>query len=287
MSTFAIAGLQLEAANGNNLDTIEREIDATLRRFPWIDLVLLGELNAFGADTANAVELPGPEEERLAAIARRHGIWLVPGSLFERAGEHIYNTAPVIAPDGRVIARYRKQYPWLPYERGVTAGSDPVVFDVPGVGRFGVSICYDMWFPETTRTLAWLGAEAILHPSLTSTIDRDAEIAIARASAVTNVCYFLDINLAGPLGVGRSVIAGPGGEVLYEAGKTREIMPVRLDFEAVRRIRRDGWHGLGQPLKSFRDGKRSFPPYAAGARSEALDALGPLERAQRAAPGGD
>ena len=72
-----------------------------------------------------------------------------------------------------------------------------MVFDVPSVGRFGVSNCYDMWFPETTRTLAAMGAEVILHPSMTNTIDRDVELAIARTNAAINQCYFFDINVAG------------------------------------------------------------------------------------------
>ena len=287
MSKIAIAGLQLEAANGDNLDSMEAEIDAAMRRFPWLDMVLLAELNAFGSNVATAVPLPGKVEARFQAIAARHRIWLLPGSLFEQAGAQVFNTAPVIDPRGRVVARYRKQFPWLPYEKGVTPGSEFVVFDVPEVGRFGVSICYDMWFPETTRTLAWLGAEVILHPSLTSTVDRDAELAITRASAVTNQCYFFDINLAGPLGVGRSIVVGPGGEVLYEAGKGREIIPLKIDLKNVREVRRDGWHNLSQPLKSFRDTPLRFPPYAPGARSAALDALGPLLAASgRAADGG-
>ena len=121
----------------------------------------------------------------------------MPGSIYERDGDRIYNTAPVIDPDGKVVARHRKIYPFLPYERDVACGDAHTVFDIPDVGRFGVSICYDMWFPETTRALAWMGAEVILHPSLTNTVDRDVEIAIARASAATNQCYFIDLNCAG------------------------------------------------------------------------------------------
>jgi len=276
MTAFSIAGLQLEAANGDNTGDMEAEIDAALRRFPWLDMVVLAELNAFGTDTGCAVALPGPVEQRFCDIAARHGIWLVPGSLFEHAGGQVYNTAPVINPAGEVVARHRKLFPWLPYEKGVAAGNDFVVFEVPGVGRFGVSICYDMWFPETTRALAWLGAEVILHPSLTSTLDRDAELAIVRASAATNQCYFFDINLAGSLGVGRSIIAGPGGEVLFQAGSGREIMPVRIDLDFLRDVRRDGWQNLSQPLKSFRDADLDYPQQQAGARSAALDALGPL-----------
>jgi deaminated glutathione amidase len=210
MSKFAIAGLQLEAANGDNLDRIEAEVEQAMRRFPWLDMVVLAELNAFGTDTEAAQPLPGPAEQRFCEMARRLGIWLLPGSVFERAGDRVYNTAPVIDPDGKVIARHRKLFPWLPYEKGVAAGDEFVVFDVPDVGRFGVSICYDMWFPETIRTLAWLGAEVILHPSLTSTIDRQAEHAIVRAHAATNQCYFFDVNLAGPLGGGRVMHCRPG-----------------------------------------------------------------------------
>src|SRR3546814_358154 len=166
-------------------------------------------------------------------------------------------------------------FPFAPYERGVAPGSEFVVFDVPGAGRFGVSICYDMWFPETTRSLASLGAEVILHPTLTNTIDRDAELAIARASAATNQCYFVDINVAGALGVGRSVICGPGGEVIHQAGSGREVIAFEVDFAHVRRCRERGWQGLGQPLKSFRDSTVAFPAYgAAAAPSDALCEFG-------------
>lgn len=281
MTTFAIAGLQLEAANGDNADAILAEIDKVVVRFPWLNMVVLAELNARGTDQARAESMPGPTEERFCEAARRHGIWLIPGSIFEAYEDKVYNTASVIGPDGSVVSRYRKQFPWLPYENGVTPGEEFCVFDVPGVGRFGISICYDMWFPETIRSMAWMGAEVILHPSLTSSIDRDAEIAMIRAHAAMNQVYFFDVNVAGPLGVGQSCIAGPGGEVIHQAGKTREIMPLKLDLAYLRDVRANGWHNLGQPLKSFRDSKVPFPPYIEGYDSEALSALGPLKMADR------
>ena len=225
--------------------------------------------------------MPGPTEARFRASARSHGIWLIPGSVFEADGDALYNTVPVIDPDGKVVARYRKMFPWEPYEEGVMPGDEFVVFDVPGVGRFGISNCYDMWFPETVRSLAWMGAEVILHPSLTSTIDREAEIAMIRAHAAQNQVYFFDVNLSGPLGVGQSCVAGPGGEVIYQAGRGREIIPLKLDFDYLRDVRRDGWQNLGQPLKSFRDSRVAFPPYSEGYDSDALTALGPLAKATR------
>jgi predicted amidohydrolase len=150
------------------------------------------------------------------------------------------------------------------------------VFEIPGVATFGVSICYDMWFPETIRSLVWQGAEVILHPTLTSTIDRGVETAMIRAHATQNQCYFFDVNLADPMGVGESLIAGPGGEVIYRAGKGREIIPLKLNLDYLHDVRRNGWQNLGQPLKSFRDSGLTYPQYEPGRRSEALHALGEL-----------
>jgi predicted amidohydrolase len=281
MTTFAIAGLQLEAINGDNTDSMLAEIDAAAQRFPWLSMVVLGELNACGTKPEMAEPMPGPTEERFCEAARRHGLWVIPGSMLEAENGRIYNTTPVIDPDGKIVARYRKMYPWLPYEDSVTPGDRFEVFDVPGVARFGISICYDMWFPETIRAMACMGAEVILHPSLTSTIDRDAEIAMIRAHAAQNQVYFFDVNLAGPTGVGESCIAGPGGEVIYQAGKSREIIPLKLDLDYLHDVRTSGWQNLGQPLKSYRDSKIEFPQYADGYDSDALRTLGPMRRAER------
>lgn len=277
MSHFAVAGIQLELSAQDNLHLARAELERVKLRFPWVDMVVMAELSLFGPNTANAQPMPGRVEEALRAMARDLDLWLIPGSLHESDGGRIYNTTPVINPRGEVVARYRKMFPFLPYEKGITAGSDFVVFDVPKVGRFGVSICYDMWFPETTRTLAWMGAEVIIHPTMTNTIDRDLELAIARTSAAVNQCYVVDINCAGRLGNGRSIVVGPDGSVIHQAGIGYEIIPVELDLELVRRSRRRGLLGLGQVLKSFRDSKVKFPPYLQGHdQSASLRELGPL-----------
>lgn len=282
MTHFAIAGLQLEISRGDNLAYLRAEIESVVSRFPWVRMVVLGELSAYGSGTARAETLAGPAEQEFCRIARALGIWLIPGSFYVREGASIFNLSPVVNPAGEVVARHRKMFPFAPYEVGVKSGTDFVVFDVPGAGRFGVSNCYDMWFPETTRTLAAMGAEVILHPSMTNTIDRDVELAIARANAASNQCYFFDINVAGPLGLGRSIVCGPGGEIIYQAGRSREAFPVEVDFDFVRHVRRRGWNGIGQVLKSFRDRAVDFP--VCGDRRlvpEALAALGPLRTPER------
>jgi len=277
MGYLAIAGLQLALNNQDNLELIEREIARTRQRYPWVQMIVLGELSTFGPSTVHAVEMPGEVEARYCAAARQHGLWLIPGSLFERDGERIFNTAPVINPQGEVVARYRKQFPFAPYEQGVTGGDQFVVFDVPGAGRLGLMICYDMWFPETVRTLAWMGAEAIICPTMTTTIDRDVELATARSHAALNQLWFFNLNTAGEIGFGRSTVVGPDGTVIYTAGSMREIITVELDFHHVRRVRERGLHGSCQILKSFRDRVVQFPLYREGAGGGAFDELGPLE----------
>jgi predicted amidohydrolase len=275
---FAIAGVQMAvSAFDDNIARMGRYVAHVRQRFPWVGMVLFSELAPLGPSHDKAQPLPGDAEQRLCEIARQHGVWLIPGSLFETRDAAIYNTTPIIDPQGRVVDRFSKLFPFRPYEKGIAAGQRFVVFDVPHVGRFGISICYDMWFPETTRQLMAMGAEVILHPTMTDTIDREAELAIARASAITNQVYFFDINGVGDGGVGRSIVVDPAGYVLHQAGSGAEIIPIEIDLARLRHEREHGARGLGQPLKSFRERSCEFEVYRDRAQPGAtLAALGPL-----------
>ncbi len=278
MGSFAIAGLQMDLRAEDNLARIATEVAAAKRRFPWIDLIILPELAAYGPSTAHAEAPGGRAEMAFRQMARDNRIHLLPGSLFQIENGQTFNVAPVIDPSGTVVARYRKMFPFRPFEEGVTAGGSFCVLPVDGVGRLGVSICYDLWFPEVTRSLAWMGAEVLLCPSLTNTIDRDVELSMARASAAANQCYVINVNAGAPMGVGKSIVCGPGGEVIHQADSGYEVFAIDLDFDYVRRVRREGWQGLGQPLKSFRDNKVKFPAYQDGPESPYLSQLGALTK---------
>jgi deaminated glutathione amidase len=276
LATIGVAALQLDLEKTNNLARLGEEVAAAKKRLPWVDLIVLPELATYGVDVRHAEPAAGPAEREFCRLARELKIWLIGGSLFQTEGEHTYNVAPVIDPSGQVVTRYRKMFPFCPYEAGVAPGGSFCLFELPGVARFGVTICYDIWFPETIRSLVWLGADVILCPTLTNTIDRDVELALVRAHAASNQCYFVNVNSAGRLAFGRSIVCGPGGEVIHEAGQGREIIAFELDTSYLARVRERGWNGLGQNLKAFRDARVAFPPYEPGARSAALDALGPL-----------
>jgi hypothetical protein len=106
-------------------------------------------------------------------------------------------------------------------------------------------------------------------------------LAIARASAATNQCYFFDINGLESGGSGRSIICGPDGNILYQADSTEELIPIEINMEKVKRSRELGILRLGQPLKSFRDHLGIFNIYQNGADLSYLESLGPLIKPTR------
>ncbi len=262
MTPFAIAGVQMHVAGASeNVRAMHHQLDVLMGIYPWVQMVLFSELAPYGPSPKNAQAFPNADEEGFQEAAARHGIWLIPGSMFERSEEGIYNTASVINPSGELVGRYRKMFPFYPYEQGISPGRDFLVFDVPGAGRFGLTICYDIWFPETTRTLTSMGVEVLLHPVLTGTIERDVELSIARATAAMFQCYVFDINGLGAGGNGRSGVVDPAGTTLYQAGAEPAMIPIEIDFDLVRRQREVGLRHLGQPLKSFRDRAVDFQVY--------------------------
>jgi formamidase len=287
---FGIAAVQMQVVAWDSEKTVERmeqRLGYIRRVFPWVDLVCFPELCPTGvapleprppgyAWDSTAEVIPGPLTERLAGIARRHQVWLQPGSIYERDGETVYNTALVFSPQGELAARYRKMFPWRPWE-DLVGGEEFCTFDIPDVGRFGLCICYDGWFPEVVRTLVWMGAQVILHPSITSTVDRSAELIIEQAHAIFNQCYMVNVNTAPTAGCGRSIIVDPHGRIVQQASTHEEILTEMIDLDLVRQVRELGSRGLNQHLKQLRDFDGEFPIYTQGIRQGVLfQDLGPL-----------
>ena len=279
MTPFAIAGVQMHvAAVHSNVERMRHRLDVLMAQFPWTQMVLFSELSPLGPFPQYAQPLSNQIVDDFRSDARRHGIWLIPGSMFEKTEDgRIYNTSVVINPDGEIVSTYRKMFPFYPYEKGVEAGTEFCIFDVPDIGRFGLSICYDIWFPETTRQLTSQGVEVLLHPVLTGTTDRDAELSIARATAAQFQCFVFDVNGLGAGGVGRSCVIDPAATVLHQSGDHEDMFPIEVDLDQVRRQRETGMRGLGQVMKSFRDRPVDFPIDDRASGADAfLQTLGPL-----------
>jgi N-carbamoylputrescine amidase len=213
-------------------------------------------------DLAEAI--PGSSSERLGALARELGIVLV-GSLFERRAPGLYhNTAVVLERDGRLVGTYRKMH--IPDDPGYyekfyfTPGDLGFTPIDTSVGRLGLLVCWDQWYPEAARLMALAGADLLLYPTAigwnpADALDeqsrqREAWITIQRAHAVANGLPVLVANRCGfeadPTGAlggsrfwGSSFVAGPQGEFLAQAGtEVGEVLVVDVDLARSENVRR-------------------------------------------------
>ena len=233
-----------------------------------------------------AESIPGPSTERLGALAKRHGIVLV-ASLFERRGAGLYhNTAVVLERDGSLAGKFRKMH--IPDDPGF----NEKFYFTPGdlgfhpidtsVGRLGVLVCWDQWYPEGARLMALAGAELLLYPTAIGwdrnddqaekDRQRDAWILSHRGHAVANGLPVLSCNrvgfeaspIEGAPGIdfwGSSHVLGPQGEFLAQASSDApEVLLAQVDLQRSEHVRRI-WPFLrdrridayGDLLKRYRD----------------------------------
>ena len=170
-----------------------------------------------------AEDTGGPTETAVAEIARRHRLAIVYGHPERAPGGAAYNAATMIGPDGVVRGRHRKVHLYGEVDRGQFAANPgrPAAFDFDG-SRVGMLICYDVEFPESVRHLAVNGARIVLVPTANMTGCEEVQEILVRARACENNCGVVYANYCGAddgfAYNGLSMICGPGGEVLAQAG---------------------------------------------------------------------
>jgi predicted amidohydrolase len=184
-----------------------------------------------------AEEIPGTSTEALGRECRRLGIHVVCG-LLERDGDDLRNAAVLVAPDG-LAGTYRKTHlPFLGVDRFAVAGDELSVFDT-AIGRIGIEICYDLRFPEVTRSLALAGADIVVLPTnWPLAASPNAEL-LTTARAFENRIYLLVANRVGKERsaefCGRSQIVDPAGTRLAETDAASEALLVAdVDVERAR-----------------------------------------------------
>jgi len=251
-----------------NLALIELRVAEAAAR--GAKLVLLQELHNGAyfcqhesvAEFNRAEAVPGPTTERLGRLAKQHGVVIV-GSVFERRAAGLYhNTAVVLENDGSLAGKYRKMH--IPDDPGFyekfyfTPGDLGFTPINTSVGRLGVLVCWDQWYPEAARMMALAGADLLLYPTAIgwdpsedpaeNARQRDAWMLSHRGHAVANGLPVLSCNRTGhepsPLGAagirfwGSSHILGPQGELLAEAGTdSPEILMHELDLARSEQVR--------------------------------------------------
>lgn len=249
-----LALLQVNAgrARADNLAWIESALPAAGE----CDLIALPEVCAMrGGDDdyrADAEPLDGPLAAWFAAQARGRRAWLLAGSMPERAGGGIFNTSLLFDPSGRRVAAYRKMHLFeARLDDGRTiresdlwrAGDQPVLAEIAG-WRCGLSICYDLRFPELFRYYAERGAHLLCLPSnFTQRTGRDHWEMLLRARAIENQAFVAapaqcGANPASGIeSYGHSAAIGPWGEVLAMAGDSAGVTKVTLDPVLLQRTR--------------------------------------------------
>lgn len=206
-----------------------------------------------GEEAANAEPIPGPSSEQLAQLARRLGIVLVAGSVLESNGTpRPYNTSLVFDETGSIVARYRKIHLFdvdIPgqvtiRESDMRAPGDEVVVATTEVGKLGMSICYDLRFPELYRELTWRGAEIIAVPAAFTFPTGAAHWEVLlRARAIENQVYVIAPNQIGksPSGIvdyGNSLIVDPWGKALARAADREMLIFAEIHPQYQAQVRR-------------------------------------------------
>ena len=218
-------------------------------------LVALPESAAYvGPDASDAAAEPldGPYCAKMSGLASELGIWLYAGSFAERNGtKKPYNTAPLFGPDGRLRAAYRKLHmfdvdvadgPAYKESAKKTPGSEIVVADTP-LGKLGLSVCYDLRFPEMFRAMALRGTLAFLCGAcFMAQTGKDHWEPLLRARAIENGCYMI---ASGQIGknyayrsYGKSMIVDPWGDVIACCGEHEGVASARIDPAYAEKVRR-------------------------------------------------
>jgi predicted amidohydrolase len=224
------------------------------------DLAVLPELFAYLGPTSRVHEIAeplpgGPVAGALSDVARERSMWVLGGSLHERAGDRIHNTAPLFDRGGELVAAYRKihlfdvdldgQPPFR--ESAVFAeGTELVTRDVEGV-RIGLAICYDLRFPELFRGLTTLGTELIVLPAQFQQRTGAAHWEVlVRARAIEDQCFVAAAAQWGEFGppeerrrsFGHSMIVGPWGDLMAEAPERgSQVLVADVEPSELRRVR--------------------------------------------------
>ena len=195
------------------------------------DIIVLPEMWACGYDVgtlasdaaAAAQPVPGPLTDTLGTLARQHGLWVFAGSVPERDGDRIYNTATVFSRAGKLVARHRKAHLYRPTGEHVVFAAGPALttFTDPELGHVAVAVCYDGDFPEVAAALAARGADLVIEPAAYEWEARAYWDRYYPGAALANGQWWVLANQCGSTAsgtlLGASKIISPAGVVLAEA----------------------------------------------------------------------
>lgn len=263
MNPIKLALIQMKV--GDQVEDNLRHVARTMAELPeGTDLVMLPEMFACPYEAKNfpvyAEVRGGPTWQRLAELAREHGVWLCAGSVPEKDGDNVYNTSYVFDRQGREVAAHRKLHLFdVDVPGGIrfresdtlTPGEAITVFETE-FGPLGLMICFDIRFPEQSRIMTDLGARLILVPGAFNLTTGPAHWQLSfRARALDNQVFLAGCSPARDLTAsyhawGHSLVTGPWGDVRAELDETEGVLTCTIDLADIDPVRQ------GLPLLSSR-----------------------------------
>ncbi len=246
----SVASIQLKLTdNRDKEETIQYALEM-MDKAKNADLLLLPEIwniGFFSFDDYEKLSEPidGPTISAISSKAKEINSFVFSGSFVENKGGQLFNTSVMIDPNGKILAEYRKihLYGYGSKEAKILSPGREVVVVETDLGRFGLSTCYDLRFPEQYRSMMFKGAETFLVTSGWPFPRVESWIVLNQARAIENVCYLVSCNCSGvskgnPF-IGHSMFVDPWGVVVAGSQHEERIIKHEIDLEYVKQVRNE------------------------------------------------
>ena len=248
MRKVTISTIQMDIKLGRLKDNVEKAFNLMERAAEGgSNLIVLPEMWPVGFDYESLGKLPPSYLDDildlLTDVAGKYKLYIVAGSMCEPEGGKFFNTSYLIGPSGKPAGKYRKTHLFREIGEAdfFTAGDAPVCFET-SIGKIGIAICYDLRFPELFRAMALSGAEIICVPAQFPEPRLSHWQTLLRARAIENQLFVAASNRVGRTAdteyFGHSMIIGPYGEVLSEAGGNDSVITETVDIDKMYEIRK-------------------------------------------------
>ncbi len=250
--------IPVSTRTADNLKYIEERVAGMMSAYHKPELIVGVEC----ISCMTGQRIPGPMTDFFAGIAKKYGIYFIPGTIYEKSDDlpegMYYNSAPIFNPKGEMVDNYRKIAPWAPSEAFAVPGNRYVVFEIPEKRtKVGVQICYDSNFPEISRTLTLMGAEVIVKLTMDPEELYELNRPVHFTRALENQAYFISVNGVGMRNssnlYGKSIVISPEGKALWEAGNVPAVATVTLDLDLVTKCRKYGTIFMDHYVQHLRD----------------------------------
>lgn len=256
LKRYRVAAVQLDSQNNKmiNLEAVCRYVDEAAAQGAKL-IVFPEDMNLVGrniGEGGNAEEIPGITSVTISNKAKEHGVYILAGSFREiiHGEKRYYNTSLLVNPDGEICGRYHKIHTFditlsdgtLSRESARICPGDSIITENTELGCIGMSICYDIRFPELYRLMALVGAQIFLVPAdFTDDTGKVHWETLLRARAIENGCYVIAANQTGMKPTykahGNSMIIDPWGKILTRADDSPEIIYAEIDLDYLEQVR--------------------------------------------------